>query len=108
MDQPTQNYPCPHRTEPARLRAYNSGTAMTKTTLLLAIFLASLSLSDTALASHKGREECLLICLNAYNKQTQACNSGRREDRQSCNGGVNDFNLECRRECYRQHPDLPD
>jgi hypothetical protein len=70
---------------------------MSKIAFLLAIFLASSSLVDTALASHNGREECILICLNAYNGQMQAkaCKDGLMW----CKSAASEQNVECRKAC---------
>jgi hypothetical protein len=78
-----------------------------KIAFLLAIGLATLSLSDTALASHKGREECIALCLYQFKQMMQGCESEVRYSKQVCYAGATQRETSCERHCYIVHPDVP-
>jgi hypothetical protein len=81
---------------------------MPKITFLLAIGLATLALSDTALASHKGRDDCVALCLYQFKQQMQTCESAERYKQQVCRADTIEREADCERFCYSRHPDVPD
>jgi hypothetical protein len=79
---------------------------MPKITFLLAICLAALSLSDTALASHNGRDECIALCLYQFKQQMPTCETVERYKQQVCRANTIEREADCEKNCYFRHPDV--
>ena len=81
---------------------------MLRISFLLAIFVASSSLSETALASHRDRVECDWTCHQAFLVQARACRdeNGERDLEQLCARHAKERQQHCRADCDIAHPDV--